>query len=275
LRRLPGALSSLVFSMPQDIHLLQRSRHVVEESSFMFAEISAEEATTVSWNHSRDCPVTKNTGPCQCNQGIMTERHWNYFESSLAEASKNEDDQKVCVTLDKKNALSFLARYLGLVSGARADRIRTVVNPEPRFRDTARLATSTRHERVNQSDRAVFGEHGFVSKTLRRCYDLIKRMIVLIQCFIQGSSSGPQHSLESVVAVGDPMRSPVLSPRARTVPGRPTIITSEQAIAPLCRQAIHRRRNLCKPLKEDYTQKCREVHQVQRDELALLCNTFK
>jgi len=120
------------------------------------------------------------------------------------------------------------------------------VNPEPRFRDTARLATSTHHERVNQSERAVFGEHGFVSKTLRRCYDLIKRMIVLIQCFIQGSSSGPQHSLESVVAVGDPMRSPVLSPRART--------------------------NLCKPLKEDYIKKCREVHQVPRDELALLCD---
>ena len=106
-----------------------------------------------------------------CNQGVMTEQQFKYFEDSFARASQSLDDRPVTLKLCNRSALTFLSKFIGLVKGAseNAETLRknqVVSCGDPCFSETALLATSTESRKVAGSELAVFGPHGFVSKTL-------------------------------------------------------------------------------------------------------------
>ena len=114
----------------------------------------------------------------------MTKKHLEYFEIFLHRESQIMNEQQVTVRLSNRSALTFVSRYLDVVKGARAEsaplRSRET-SGNPSFSVTASLATSTESREIAKSERAVFGLHGFVSKILRRCYELIKNLTTINQ----------------------------------------------------------------------------------------------
>ena len=173
--------------------LMTQAHNVIEDCSVLIGEIPEEDGfKSLSWSHSKDCPGIRNpAGTCNCNQAIMNENQFNHFESSLHTEYPDQSNDLVSVKLENRPALTFLSRWLGVVKGkqAKCSTVRSDVQSpcNPNYSDAALLATSTQHRVVGNTNRAVFGVHGFVSKTLRRCFELIKRMIFVIQCFMQGS----------------------------------------------------------------------------------------
>ncbi len=64
------------------------------ESAALVEELPQEPAVSLSWSHYPDCPALKNqAGRCKCNQGIMSEAHLNYFESSLRSETRIDQIQ--------------------------------------------------------------------------------------------------------------------------------------------------------------------------------------
>jgi hypothetical protein len=116
----------------------------------------------------------------------------------------------VKVTLEKPS-LSFISTWLGVVKGAQRQYDTLTMAEvssagEPRFADTANLATSSKHCEIGGTKRAVFGEHGFVSKTLLRCFELIKRMMAIIERFLEVSGAAPLEHVEKVLRVIAPFQ---------------------------------------------------------------------
>ncbi len=79
-----------------------------------------------------------------------------------------------------------------------------------------------RISRSRNSERAVFGPHGFVSKTLRQCYDLIKNLTSINQRLMQ--ILGP--AMHESALVGESVDGEA-ERRVRTSRG-PTLPTSEE-----------------------------------------------
>jgi hypothetical protein len=206
-----------------DSNFIRHMHSVVAQSTSLIAEISEEEAKSLLWSHSQNCPVRQTaTGCCQCNQGIMTKKHLEYFENSLHRESQCRE--QVTATIFNRPALIFVSRYLSVVRGAQADyntlRTSRKTRGNPCYSETALLATSTESRKVAGSQRAVFGPHGFVSKTLRRCYDLIKNLTCINQRLMQivGSSAMQESALVDESVDGEAAR------RVRTGRG-PTLAT--------------------------------------------------
>ncbi len=110
----------------------------------------------------------------------------------------------------EKLALTVLSKWLGVVKGAQINRdtlrITDVASAgDTRFSDTAALDTTTKYCEIGGTMRATFGEHGFVSKPLRRCFagELIKRMISIIKRFLGGSGAAPLERVEKVACRED------------------------------------------------------------------------
>ena len=95
----------------------------------------------------------------------MTKRQVEAFERKLKEQTElgtGEKEKPANLKLSNVEALSFLASWLGTLSGSRQDRaaLRThdLLHPgAPQFSPAATLATSTEHRVVNNSKRAIQG----------------------------------------------------------------------------------------------------------------------
>ncbi len=266
-----------------DSNFIRHMHSVVAQSTSLIAEFSEEEAKSVLWSHSQNCPVRQTaSGCCQCNQGIMTKNHLEYFENSLHRASQCRE--QVDVSLFNRPALTFVSRYLGVVRGAQAksNALRTgrKTSGDPCFSETALLATSTESRQVSQraiAARAVFGQHGFVSKTLRRCYYLIENLKSIYQHLMQMivGSAMQESALVDESVDDEAVR------RVRTGRG-PTLHAvgeeDEDVDNALSRTAIYRRGLRCVPERDAYLDALHRVHQVQSvgsrrdDGTALLCD---
>jgi hypothetical protein len=208
----------------------------------------------------------------------MTEKRFEYFENSLHRESQIMNERPVTVTLSNRSALTFVSRYLGVVKGAQ-EKCETLrpsreTSGNPCFSETAYLATSTESREIANSERAVFGVHGFVSKTLRRCYELIKNLTSISQRLSQ--MLGP--AIHESALIDEPVDGEA-ELRVRTGRG-PTLPTGEEDMDvdnALSRSAIFRRRQKCAAERDAYLDALHRVHQVQLvggrrdDETALLC----
>ena len=93
------------------------------QCSFLFEDSVSEQ---IRWAHLSSCPAKcfESREICTCNAGVMTKRQVEAFERKLKEQTElgtGEKENPANLKLSNINALSFLASWLGTLSGSRQD----------------------------------------------------------------------------------------------------------------------------------------------------------
>jgi len=144
---------------------------LIEEADKLLSDIDVffshvHDAATINWTHSSSCPTAKNERmPCNCNQGIVTPAHMQYFDFSLDSNTRMdqlENKEPLRIRTMNWKSLGFISQWLGVVIGAQADRQDLRANVpgagNPSYSTAATLAISTGSCIINRTYRALFGE---------------------------------------------------------------------------------------------------------------------